>query len=228
MWTPSNVPTVTTVPSTVGGSPESVVEIASVIRRDHQKFSERRTRVSNVVERDSILHIELTTPHSSECREMRCTVSSAPQIARKRSNVCARSARDRYVDLSSAVCVNLPRTYLYFGRLELECFAAARRIVRANPIDRFGRVRRRHLLNFSGEIRDCCIDGISRGAAASRITVPVESSVSVSAPNRIVALYVFGSVVMNVASRVARPSSRTSKPVAKGSSVPRWPMLRSP
>src|SRR3954464_11153054 len=33
---------------------------------------------------------------------------------------------------------------------------------------------------------------------------------------------------MKVASRVARPRSRTSKPVANGSRVPRCPMLRSP
>src|SRR3982751_3928906 len=33
---------------------------------------------------------------------------------------------------------------------------------------------------------------------------------------------------MNVASRVARPSSSTSRPVANGSRVPRCPMLRSP
>src|SRR6185437_13279456 len=33
---------------------------------------------------------------------------------------------------------------------------------------------------------------------------------------------------MKVARRVARPSRRTSNPVANGSRVPRWPMLRSP
>src|SRR6185312_6204504 len=33
---------------------------------------------------------------------------------------------------------------------------------------------------------------------------------------------------MKVARRVARPSRRTSSPVANGSRVPMWPMLRSP
>jgi hypothetical protein len=67
----------------------------------------------------------------------------------------------------------------------------------------------------------------SAGGGASRITVPVESSVSVSAPNFIDASYTLGSMSRKLASRVARPRRSTSSPVANGSRVPRCPILRS-
>jgi hypothetical protein len=47
--------------------------------------------------------------------------------------------------------------------------------------------------------------------------------VSVAKPRRIVASYSFSAPAKNCASRVARPTSSTSTPVAKGSSVPVCP-----
>src|SRR5687767_3838713 len=58
--------------------------------------------------------------------------------------------------------------------------------------------------------------------------MPVESSVSVSVPNRMTASYTFGAPSIYGSRRVARPTRRTSSPVANGSSVPAWPTRRSP
>src|SRR6185312_7983971 len=65
------------------------------------------------------------------------------------------------------------------------------------------------------------------GTGAERTTAPVPSSVSVSSPNFMVAAYTFGSPSRYGRSRVARPTRRTSKPVANGSSVPPCPTRRT-
>ncbi len=64
------------------------------------------------------------------------------------------------------------------------------------------------------------------GAAAAGSGVPVRSHVSVTRPSRATASYAFRWAARNCARRVARPTTRTSTPVAIGSSVPVWPIDR--
>src|SRR5439155_12066425 len=57
---------------------------------------------------------------------------------------------------------------------------------------------------------------------------PCASPVSGAKPKRTTASYDLALVVRNCASRVARPRTSGRTPVAAGSSVPVWPMRRSP
>src|SRR4029077_21274179 len=58
--------------------------------------------------------------------------------------------------------------------------------------------------------------------------VPSPSYVSVATPNRTTASYRLSPALRNRARRVARPSTSGSTPLAAGSSVPVWPIRRSP
>src|SRR2546425_2022286 len=77
-------------------------------------------------------------------------------------------------------------------------------------------------------ITSASCDGVILVQGAVATTEPVTSSVSVVTPSRMTPSYDFGHSVAKVASRVARPTTSTSNPLANGSSVPRWPTRCSP
>src|SRR6185437_2930283 len=184
-----------------------------------------------VARRSSIVAASMTSNSPLRVRRSEVRCAALPH-ARPRSRASART----YVPppqmmetfSSSSVCDAICHSYTVTGDGASTTLAPARAARYAGaPCTFFAE-------NSGGT---CGITPVSRGIAAStasrdgraavRITSPVGSPVSVSSPNRIVASYTLGSLSMKVARRVARPSSRTSSPVANGSSVPRWPILRS-
>ncbi|MNT36327.1 hypothetical protein D3C72_1724030 [compost metagenome] len=70
--------------------------------------------------------------------------------------------------------------------------------------------------------RSACSSTAKPGSAVDT-TLPVRSPESVSLPNCSVARYALSALSIAPEILVARPMQHTSKPVAKGSSVPVWP-----
>src|SRR5205823_8298393 len=68
----------------------------------------------------------------------------------------------------------------------------------------------------------------SGGSTPVQTISPSGSPVLDTAPSRATATYDFGSAMRKRCTRVARPTSTSSSPVANGSSVPAWPVRLRP
>src|SRR5438445_473124 len=75
---------------------------------------------------------------------------------------------------------------------------------------------------------DLTVEELAPGPGVSESTRPLTPWVSVVSPKRTVARYSFSWSTRYGVSLVASPTSTGSTPVASGSSVPAWPIRRSP
>ena len=94
------------------------------------------------------------------------------------------------------------------------------------------RDHRRHLLDVTGEVRRRRPGGRRRASPRAMscvaTTAPSASSESVSTPSTTSPVYRFQPSPTKRIRRVTSPTPTTSTPVALGSSVPAWPIRRSP
>ena len=158
--TPSNVPTVTTVPRTVGGSPDSETSFAAVsdIGCHHMKSAQRRRRFLEVVERHGVTDIERSSANAPKRFQMRSTAGHSAEVARERANVGARAAGDRHVDRISAPIANAPFVDANFDRRKLDGRTLPRRSIGAGSVDGLRGIIRWHLRNHSSEMRNRFVD----------------------------------------------------------------------
>ena len=109
---------------------------------------------TNSVERPCVVDAKGPAPNATQLREVRSTSGEPAQVARKRADVRAASARDRRAKASAVAHDVTPREHVYVRWREDELIARARSLIGATSGDALCRVRGRDLLDWPRELHD--------------------------------------------------------------------------